>query len=318
MAPHCGFELIFMPVERRAGKLNKLLIYLVNAWKTLQILRTKRPEVVWIQLPQVPLMWVALFYRRFFNRRALVIADCHNKMFRTPWSKVPFGISMLSDCDLVLVHNEDIAVIAVSMGVNRSSLLVVEDPPSNLFAAHRFAGADDMKRPWLVFPASFAEDEPIRELMQAAKESPEVSFLVTGDLKNCKEPELISGAPTNVRFMGYLSREDYEALILECDAVVAFTRFDGIQLSVCGEAVGAKKPMLISDTATLRRLFPIGSVFVRSDDSSEIALGVKLLMARLPELRELAKENQQESTARWINLRGRHLREFISTAFSAR
>jgi hypothetical protein len=311
MAPHFGFDTIFMPVERRVSKIRKIMTYLKYGWRTLTTLARTRPAVVWVQLPQVPLMWVALLYRSFFRRDAVVIADCHNAMFRPPWSKVPLGLSMLARCNIVLVHNTDVLEAAVQLGVKRARMMVVEDPPASFPLVGPFLGAGDMPHPWLVFPASFAQDEPVAELIEAARMTPNVSVLITGNVRNCREPDLIDSAPANVRFLGFLSRDDFEALIVGCDAVIAFTRFDGIQLSVCGEAVGAGKPMLISDTATLRRLFPDGTVFVNSSDPVAIASGVSRLLSNHDELSEEVNRFGQNMSARWMLTRGRPLLQRI-------
>jgi hypothetical protein len=278
MAQYCDFETIFMPVERRQTKVAKTFTYLRNGWDMLRVLRKQRPAVVWLQLPQVPLLWVALIYKWAFARQAIIIADCHNAMFRPPWSKVPLGLSMLSNCDVVLAHNPDVMESAVNLGVDRQRMMVVEDPPASFpVGAAPFALSIDLPRPWLVFPASFAADEPIAELLAAAGRTPDVAFLITGNVKNCRDPKLVAQAPDNVRFLGFLSRNDFEALIQACDAIIAFTRFDGIQLSVCGEAVGASKPMLTSDTVTLRRQYPTGTVFVNSADPDDIVEGIRRL-----------------------------------------
>jgi spore maturation protein CgeB len=113
-----------------------------------------------------------------------------------------------------------------------------------------------------------------------------------------------------------LSTHEFNSLIASCDVVVAFTRFEGIQMSVCGEAVGAGKPMLISDTTTLRRMFPAGSVFVPSDNPSEIALGAKQLLARLPELREAARAQQREILAQWTEQRRQNLMDAVSNSLN--
>jgi len=317
MAPHCGFELIFLPGERSAGKLRKLLIYLINAWKTLQVLRVKRPDVVWIQLPQVPLMWVALFYRKLFNRRALVIADCHNKMFRPPWSKFPFGIRLLSRCNFVLVHNDEVYKDAIALGISPDVTMVIEDPPAFFDKAAQVSPDKDIARPLLVFPASFAEDEPIKELLEAAAMVPSASFVITGNVLDCREQALIVNAPENVSFVGFLDREAFDRLLLSCDAVIALTRFDGIQLSVCGEAVGAAKPMLISDTVTLRRLFPEGNIFVQSDSAQAIAAGVHRLLGSLQSLSEKATTANFRLTNWWIEQRGQPLMRNIHTELTS-
>jgi glycosyltransferase involved in cell wall biosynthesis len=304
MAPHFGFELLFLPVDRKVGLARKAAQYLRNSWQTLQALREKRAEAVWVQLPQVPLMWVALLYRALFNRRASVIADCHNKMFRAPWSRFPFGVSCLKFCDIVLVHNDDVLQQALALGVPRDKVSVVEDPPATFEERGECRIFKEIPRPWLVFPAGFGDDEPLKELLQAASAVPEFSFLITGNDKNCRDQKLIAHAPGNVHFLGFLSRDDFDSLITGCDAVVALTRFDGIQLSVCGEAVGAGKPMVLADTSTLRRLFPCGSIFVRPDDATAIAWGAKQVMAANAELKEFVLREREEITSKWWETRG--------------
>lgn len=311
MAEYCGFETIFLPVERSAGKLKKILTYLCHGWRTFATLVQSRPSVVWIQVPQVPLMWVAIFYRSLFHRDVVVIADCHNSMFRPPWSRMFFGISMLSRCNMVLTHNNAVTEIAAQLGVDRSRLMVVEDPPAHFPRVGHFREADGIPRPWFVFPASFAEDEPIAELLDAAGMAPEISVLITGNVYKSAISKLVDIAPANVRFLGYLSREDFEALVLDCDAIIAFTRFDGIQLSVCGEAVGAAKPMLISDTRILRKLFPIGTVFVDSSDPAAISDGFRTVLSRYDELAREIQDFRQILTFRWITERGRPMLEKI-------
>lgn len=312
MAPHCGFELLFLPVERRVGKVRKALAYIGNGFKTLSVLIREKPSVVWIQLPQVPLMWIALLYRVFFRRDVAIVADCHNSMFRPPWSKVPFGLSLLSRCNVVVVHNEDVLETAVGLGVERCVLTVVEDPPASFPGAGQFSGLTEVPHPWFVFPASFAQDEPIYELIEAARLTPEVSVLITGNTRNCREPALIKSAPQNVHFLGFLSREDFEALIVSCEGVIAFTRFDGIQLSVCGEAVGAEKPMLISDTRTLRRQYPKGTVFVDSSDHVDISNGLRDVLKRREQLCSEMTLFHSHLVDRWKIIRGEPLMERIN------
>lgn len=304
MASHLGFELFFLPVERSANAFRKIIIYLYNSWKTIDRFVRLRPSVVWIQLPQVPLLWVVLFYRMFFRRNTIVIADCHNAMFRPPWSRMPFGISLLSSCNVVLVHNKDIAEIAANLGVDRLRTLVVEDPPAVFRPNHEPLKAFDFPRPWLVFPASFAADEPIEELLQAAAGSAMVSILITGNYLNYGGDDLVSRAPPNVHFLGFLSREDFDNVMQSSDAVIAFTRYDNVQLSVCGEAVGAGKPMLISNTPTLKQLYPEGNVFVCSDDPREIKVGIRNLVENLNTLSSIAQAHSIKVSDDWSSRRG--------------
>lgn len=318
MARYFGFQNLFMPIERRKTRFSKLITYIRHSWSMLSILRRERPSVVWIQLPQVPLLWVALLFRRFFQHDIKIVADCHNAMFRPPWSKVPFGVSMLSQCDIVLAHNMDVMATARGLGVDHTRLFVVEDPPATFPTGTSLSFKIELPRPWFVFPASFADDEPIAELLDAARKVPDVTVLITGDSRRCKEQNLIEDAPHNVSFLGYLSRGDFEALIVNCDGVVAFTRFEGIQLSVCGEAVGCGKPMLTSDTSTLRALFPTGTCFVDSASPLDIARGLRLLATQTEKLSAEMLDLRAKFLADWLKNRCQPLAHMLQPAKSVK
>jgi hypothetical protein len=311
MATLCGFETVFLPVKRRQSIVTKAWTYAKHSWTMFRLLQESRPRVVWIQLPQVPLLWVALLYKWQSNNRVVVISDCHNAMFRKPWSKFPFGLSLLSKSNVVLVHNADVEKKAIDLGIDQERLLVVEDPPASFPIGINIRLTIDLPRPWFVFPASFASDEPIMELLTAANAIPDVSILITGNLKNAKEPTLISQAPPNVRFLGFLERTQFESLIQTCDAVIAFTRLDDVQLSVCGEAVGAERPMLVSGTTTLRRQFPRGTVFVDSSEPSDIAAGMRHLHENQQQLTEEMRAFHRQFRDDWLRLKGKELAERI-------
>lgn len=306
MAIYCGFEIIFLPTRRPANWLRKGFSYLHNAWLTLAILRKRQPITIWMQLPQVPLMWIALFYRLFTRRKVTLIADCHNAMFRPPWSHVPLGVGLLSQCDIVLTHTNEMKNQAASLGVNADRLMVVGDPPALIAPGSNHVKTLNCARPWIVFPASYAEDEPIIEILDAARLIPSVSILFTGDSSRLLRRGVKINIPENVSFLGYVPRTEFESLLVESDAIIAFTKLEGLQLSVCGEALGAGKPLLMSDTQTLRRLFPIGAVFVNSSEPKSIADGLKRLLAQkgdlarqINELRVLRhKEWEQEVVTR--------------------
>lgn len=280
MKPYFGFDVFFFPIERKVSKFRKLISYLKTSIKTYNLLKVQKPDVVWVQLPQTPLLWVCLLYKLLGHRDVKIIADCHNAMLRAPWNSLPFTQSSLNACDMVVVHNESLISQAVEQGINSNVLLVVEDPPAE------FSNVDvssyEYPRPWIVFPASFAKDEPIDALVQAAHQLEAGSILITGNTKNLKEQSLLTKKPANLHFLGFLSNQDFDSLIVSCDAVLALTIFDGIQLSVCGEAVGACKPLIVSDTPLLRKLYPQGTEFVQPTAES-IASGIHSLMQRKSE-----------------------------------
>lgn len=277
IAPYFGAECVFLGKERSR---NIVLHYLVMFFSTVRFLFVSKPDVIWVQVPPLPALSAVIFYKLISFRTIFIIADCHNSMLRPKWSTLPTAIWHLNQCDLVLVHNSEQIPVISEMGVTVKSL-VLEDSPA-VMDAEFVRKAEALPR--FIFPASFAEDEPIAELMAAAKTMPDCDFFITGNVARAHGRHDLSDAPGNVYFTGFLSLAEFESLFKSSDVVIGLTRFEGIQLSVCNEAVGAGKPMVLSDTLILRKLFSRGAVFVNSAEPDSIADGCRLALANIASL----------------------------------
>jgi Glycosyl transferases group 1 len=283
MTELAGFECWFMPMPYKGrSHLMRAAHYLALAWRTLRLLQHTRPPELWLQLPQLPLLWVAQLYRLLFDRNVVLVADCHNAVFVPPWSRMPLVRASLSTCDLVLVHNHHVLVRALAMRLPRQRVCVLEDVPpctpalpAEEAAPAAFAGRP---RPWVLCAGSYGRDEPVAEVLHAATLlAPEGTVAITGRIGNAaRNGHDIAHAPPNVVLTDYLPVPAFEALLRHCDLVLALTRHDGIQLSACNEALGFGKPMVMSDTPLLRQLFGSAAVAVDSDDPCAIAAGIGL------------------------------------------
>ena len=105
MAPHLG-QNVFMPVPRRTSVPQTGHYIPQNGLGMLVRLDPITPEEVWLQLPQVPLLWIGLIYRAAAGRPVKLIADCHNAMFGP--SGVPLGIGLLEDVTRSWFTNVDV------------------------------------------------------------------------------------------------------------------------------------------------------------------------------------------------------------------
>jgi hypothetical protein len=280
MSDSLGFEVKFFRLSFSIRWL-KPFEYLIKSVQTLVFLFQCKPEEIWIQVPPVPLLNVVLLYKFIRNGQVRVVGDCHNSMLRRPWSVWPGAIAALNRCDLVLVHNEAVVDTVCNLGVKRELVSVLEDAPATFGGDVTFKGCVGAR---ILFPASFSEDEPIDELIAAAKMASEITFSVTGNPERARGRFDLSKLPSNVELTGYLPLAEFERRLLEADVILALTRHEGIQLSVCNEAVGAAKPMVLSDTAILRRLFGAVAVMIDSSRPHEIACGCRDAIARAPEL----------------------------------
>ena len=296
---------VFLPRRQTTNVLTHALDYLRLAWLSWQLLQAERPVVLWLQLPPVPLLWVALLHRRLRQPDMVLVADCHNATFRPRWLRVPFSLSLLNRCDRVLVHNEAVAVQAQALGVHQQRLFVLEDVPM-LDAQPQPPAAPPAllagrPRPWVLFPGSFAADEPVGALLAAARRLPEVSFVMTGRRETAaRHGHRLDDLPPNVLLPGYLDTADFDTLFRASDVVLALTREDGIQLSVCNEALGFGKAMVLSDTPLLRRLFAAAAVMVDSNNPDALAAAIGEALARRSTLEAAALAAGQARRQAWL------------------
>lgn len=304
MAPHCGFETVFFAVPRHTSRLAKLLLYLRHGMETWKLLRARGPAVVWVQLPQVPLLWVALAYRLLSKHTVRVVADCHNAQLRPPWSNFPFARWALRRADVVLVHNDAMHSAALELGWSPQSLRVLEDvppqgmsgPPSGL--ARRVI---PLGKPWVVFPGSFAADEPVREVLEAARLAPELGFILTGAVQTARRNgHPVDNLPSNVVLPGFMPTDVFEDLLRDADVILGLTRFEGIQLSVCNEALGFARPLVTANTAVLRTLFGQAAVLVDANDPASIAQGCRQAFAESPARATASAQLAQTRVVNWL------------------
>lgn len=306
MATEAGFECQFLPMAykgrshlRRAGH------YLALAWRTWRLLSRRRPDTVWLQLPQLPLLWVAWLYRSLADPNLRIVADCHNAVFQPPWSTLPFTRALLSRTTLVLVHNRDVLSQALGMGLDAGRLRVLEDLPAPAPAGAlppvpaAFAGRP---RPWVLFAGSYGRDEPVAEVLEAARRLGDGVIAVTGRCSNAaRNGHDIANAPRRAVLTDYVPLATFDALMRHADVVLALTRYDGIQLSVCNEALGFGKAMVVSDTALLRSLFGRAAVMVDSADPDAIVGGIRQAQDAHDRLTQAAQVLADDRRRQWRN-----------------
>lgn len=316
MAPLVGLDCVFLPLDYKGrSHLRRAWAYLAVAWRSWRVLQARQPQELWVQLPQVPLLWVALLYRLLAPHPVRLVADCHNAMFRPPWVRVPFGLGALAQCELVVVHNDEVWREAVALGLPPARLRVLEDVPPlrqpGAVAPAVPALLAGRPRPWVLYPGSFSADEPVAEVLQAARLlRGQGVVVVTGRLSNAaKHGHAIDDMPSNVVLTDYLPLADFEALLVHCDVVLALTRHDGIQLSVCNEALGFGRAMVMSDTPLLRRLFGSAAVAVDSSNPAALVGGIDAATARRQDLEQQATRLAARRREDWLHGPWRACRE---------
>jgi len=281
----------------------KLVEYFVNFFKTLKLLFIEKPNVVWIQLPPTPLLYTLCVYK-CLNKDVVIISDCHNGMLRKPWINTPFAKTLINRLStIILVHNDVVFERNVKKGfLNSNKSYVLEDlyPTRDL---SRLSNKNTTKKnKFIIFPASFNDDEPIEEIIQCADLLPDVNFYITGSKKKfeAKFKHYIKSLPTNFIVVGWLEEDEYFRLLKNANVVLGLTKYDDIQLSVANEAVGFEKAMVLSDTITLKKLFHKGAIYSKNNALS-LSKAITYAIDNQQELEQQTKSLKLERLKGWYN-----------------
>ena len=299
MQAYFGYNLKFADLSFSKRYL-RIFEYIVKTLQTLKWLIETYPAVIWIQLPPTLILHILFIYKWLLNRNCLIIADCHNATFRKPWVTFPGFKDLLTRCDLVLVHNNDVKQDALDLGVSEHQLYVLEDPPAGLEVDVLDKKNNLYVGPWILCPCSFNKDEPIKAILDAARLTPEITFVLTGNKKRALGNHDLSHLPSNIRLPGFLPTETFDQLLSNATVVMGLTLLDGIQLSVANEAVGFGQAMVLANTNTLKQLFYKGAVYVDPQDSRAIATGCLDAIARRDVLSLEVFELREERQNSWL------------------
>lgn len=277
--------------------------YLVKAGQSLRLMLRQRPDIIWVQMPPAPLLYLVFAYKLLFNRQVKLVADCHNATFRAPWIKFPAVVGLLNRCDSVIVHNHAVALQARQLGISPGHIQVLLDRVQPLNCGEGFAEVAQrlaLKTPWFLIPCSFNADEPIAEILEAACQAPDLTFVLTGNPARAKGRHNLSQAPANVKFPGFLPEGQFNALVYNATAVVGLTKLDGIQLSVANEALGCDRPMVLAHTKLLQQLFPKGAVYVDPLDANDLVAGCRQAQAESDRLTTEVIALKAERAEQWL------------------
>jgi glycosyltransferase involved in cell wall biosynthesis len=251
-------------VSRRAIPLR----YVISALRTIAKLLWRRPESLVVVNPPIFPAVIGLAYARLAGVR--IVLDSHPNSFgqkssvlgrRTLWLTRWLARRM----DGTLVGTHELARRVAEWGGR--PLIVHEAPP--LWDVHPPRTVVGRFR--LLWAGIFAPDEPIDEVIEAARLLPDVEFRITGDLR--RAPAALDDAPPNVVSLGFLRGKAYHREVQQADAVIALTIDTTSALRAAAESIYHLRPLITSDLPHLRELFP-SAVFVEND-SAGIAAGVR-------------------------------------------
>lgn len=271
------------------------LKYAVQWWQTSRLLRRTRPRAVFAMSPPVFAALPALWYA--YRSGARVIVDAHTCAFvLRRWQ--PFQRLQRWACRravATLVTNDHMAARVRAAG---GRAIIVPDVPIVFPRVEPFERDD---RFTVAVVCSFAGDEPLEALWDAAARLPHVRFHVTGDARLLADDRR-RGLPPHVSLTGFLETARYAGLIRAVDAVVDLTTEDHTMLRGAFEALYQGVPVVVSDWPILRDAFPLGAVHVANTPAA-IADGIERMRHDLAGYRAGAARQRDVMLARWQGVR---------------
>lgn len=286
--------------------------YVALCYRTCLLLIRQRPRIVFFQNPSIVLSALVALLKRLRIIDCKIVGDFHNAGVFPPYgAAVCRWIARSSD--LTIVSNDNLAGIVRGWG---AQAVAIPDP---LPVIHHGAPADSAEiaatRSFVfLFVCSWAEDEPIANVVEAARlaaaDHPEFQVYITG---RPKIEKYLAGVaiPASVTLTGFLSAADFDALLGRADVVIDLTtRADCM---VCGayESVAAEKPAILSDNPPTRSYFSEGVLFTDNsgadihrqmvaahDGFAALKRDVSLLKTRLHERERMQLESITELLAK--------------------
>ncbi|MDM7275032.1 MAG: hypothetical protein P3X22_002765 [Thermoprotei archaeon] len=230
--------------------------YIKQIVNTVRLIALYRPSMVMIELPQGPLLLLAVLLKFIYG--FMLLADVHTGFIvYSSWKgyllNKPFT-PLLRFVDLIIVHNNPISKLLPRP--LRVKTLVVYDPP-------RFTPQREDESDYILLPVSWREDEPIEYILEEFLNSnTPYKLIVTGDYNRRSIYEKFKNSGKIV-FTGYVSETEYLNLLGKAKAVIVVSSREYTLTSSGWETIYAQKIPIVSETKTLRELFKDSAIYFK-------------------------------------------------------
>jgi glycosyltransferase involved in cell wall biosynthesis len=290
LAAALGIEVRHVYSTRRRGALAAVVKYPYQAVATTWYLLRRRPALVFVQHPPSFAAMVVAGYAALTG--ASFVVDAHSDAFDSPWWTRPRWLQrrVARRAITTIVTNDHFADQLAGDGAHAS---VVRDIPTR-FEADPYPLGPELN---IAVVATFAPDEPLDAVVDAARSLPGVRFRITGDTRR-EGAAIPSELPANVELTGFLPLGEYYGLLRGSDAVMVLTTRDHTMQRGACEALSLGTPIITSDWALLRDYFCKGTVHV-DNSATGIQDGVERLRDDLERYREEIVQLRTEVDAEW-------------------
>ncbi|MBN8579076.1 MAG: hypothetical protein J0L96_00285 [Anaerolineae bacterium] len=277
MAPYLGAECFYFHYSwEERSKFFKALSYILKTFNTLKCLLENKPSIILVQFPPAPPLYAVALYAWLSG--AKYVSDCHLGVTNARWLGWPLVKKLLAG-GVVIVHNEHLveqteAELQLKAFVLRDGIVAKQSHEVGSNALLKDLGL--YPNTYVIFPCSFSADEPIQEMIDAARLLPEIKFVMTWYVEKLAK-QIRDSLPPNVTLTGFLKTDDFNCLFANAGAALVLTKYENVQLSGMQEAMAFGIPAVVTDLRTTRFLYKNYPVYVDNTVAS-IMQGIKLAL----------------------------------------
>jgi glycosyltransferase involved in cell wall biosynthesis len=247
-------ELHFLRSLKGRGALYAPVKYAHQAVQTLALLFRKRPSVVFVQSPPSLATLFVCIYCVLTGSRYVV--DAHSAAFSPLWTRPAWLHQLLARRAVTTIVTNHYFQDLIRQWGGRA--FVLHDIPTSFSRSEAYPVSGEFN---IAVINSFAPDEPLSQILEAAGSLKDIQFYATGMKKNA-ERGLLEKAPANVHFTDFLPNEQYYSLLDSCHAILCLTTRDHTMQRGACEALWLGKPVITSDWPLLQEYFCQGTVHV--------------------------------------------------------
>ncbi|HKA28921.1 MAG TPA: glycosyltransferase [Candidatus Binatia bacterium] len=269
--------------------------YPLQLRKTLALLRGEGPLTVFISNPP-PFAALAVYLAGLRRPGLRYVMDVHTGPFLEPkWRPfIPLTRFLARRSLATVVTNEALAERVRGWG---APAFVLRNPLSQIPQGRPWGRPEAAEKFVVTAICSFYEDEPIDELLRVADLPADVHVYVTGDSRKMRHGLRRALSP-QVTLTGFVSNDDFAALLRRSDAVVCLCRRPHTLLQGAVEAAAVGAALVTSESVAMREVFTRGTVYVENHATS-IEAGIRQARARSTQLRAEMRQLASAMRADW-------------------
>jgi glycosyltransferase involved in cell wall biosynthesis len=267
---------------------------------TLLLLEKKRPQIIICQSPPIFCVLATIVYQYLTGAKCNIAIDMHTGAFDKPWSYLwLLNRWIMKKVYMIIITNSELKYNICSDAKRKT--IVLEDPPPYFVIERKKIQEEGEQKNGKFFKiaviSSFAPDEPLEEILDAAANMSEILFYITGD-KSKAAKHILEKKINNVIFTGFLDYNEYISVLQSVNAIMVLTKRNKTMLAGAYEALALQKPLITSDWPTLKRYFYKGTIHVDNSPKG-IQEAIEIVRKRSQEIAKDIGDLRIEKTNEW-------------------